>query len=168
MQLVIPRDYRAIADEIAATLPREADRVDRMRLVSDVCWDVLSVSGVSWIGFYTREPGADEMVLGPRRDKPACSPIELHGACGQACVEGVTLVVTDVARLGDGYVACDPRDLSELVIPCFDEAGVCWGVLDADSFERGCFDEHDARAIASILQLAGLTASGPDVPVRVI
>ena len=37
---------------------------------------------VSWVGFYFL--GEGEMTLGPRRDKPACSPIGLHGACGRA------------------------------------------------------------------------------------
>ena len=85
----------------------------------------------------------------------------MHGACGQSFTDRTSLVVTDVATLGGGYVACDPRDLSELVIPCLDEDGNAWGVLDADSFERGCFDERDAELIHRVLLDAGLTTGTP-------
>mgnify|MGYP001452204724 CR=1 FL=1 len=150
-------------------------RADRMRTIADALWDALSPRGVSWIGFYeiaregndhAVEPGS-AMLLGPHRDKPACSPIGMHGACGQAFTEKTTLVVTDVAQLGEGYVACDPRDLSELVIPCLDENGDAWSVLDADSFERGCFDELDAAQIGQILVVAELsTEQAP--PIRTV
>lgn len=140
-------------------------RADRMRMIADTLWETLSPRGVSWIGFYEIAPEGNDhavepgsaMLLGPHRDKPACSPIGMHGACGQAFTERTTLVVTDVAHLGEGYVACDPRDLSELVIPCLDEDGNAWGVLDADSFERGCFDEQDAQQIHRVLLEAALT-----------
>ena len=138
-----------------------------MRTAADVFWEHLAPTGVSWIGFYTIQPGATEMLLGPRRDKPACSPIGLHGACGQSAATKSTLVVTHVKNLGEGYVACDPKDTSELVIPCIGADGACWGVLDADSFDEGSFSEADARALASILHTIGLT-SDPAVAVRVI
>lgn len=152
------------------------DRDARMRAAADLLWDVLSPVGVSWIGFYEiacdgnehgAEPGA-AMILGPHRDKPACSPIGLHGACGQSWSGGETLVVTDVARLGEGYVACDPRDLSEVVVPCLGEDGSCWGVLDADSFERGRFDEDDARRLAAFLVVSGLSTGALSPSIRMI
>lgn len=151
------------------------DRSQRMRTIADALWDALAPRGVSWIGFYqiaradndhAVEPGS-AMLLGPHRNKPACSPIGMHGACGQSFTERTTLVVTDVAHLGEGYVACDPKDLAELVIPCVDENGDAWGVLDADSFERGCFDARDAAEIWRVLREADLTAGDPP-PERVV
>lgn len=150
-------------------------RADRMRTMADALWDALSSRGVSWIGFYeiagegndhAVEPGS-AMLLGPHRDKPACSPIGMHGACGQSFTDRTTLVIADVARLGEGYVACDPRDVSELVIPCMDEDGNAWGVLDADSFEHGCFDPSDAAALHTVLDRAGLTVRDA-LPVRLV
>jgi len=129
-------------------------------------WDTFCSRGVSWIGFYEIagaqndhgiEPGS-AMLLGPHRDKPACSPIGLHGVCGRSWSQRTSLVVSDIEHLGEGYVACDPRDVAELVIPCMDEDRSCWGVLDADSFERACFDKHDAAEIWEVLSAAGLTA----------
>ncbi|MEL7483065.1 MAG: hypothetical protein AAFN41_01805 [Planctomycetota bacterium] len=161
------RDYGRIRSVLGDLVRDGMTRDKRMALAADVFWEHLAPTGVSWIGFYTLEPGADEMLLGPRRDKPACSPIGLHGACGQSATSKTTLVVTHVKNLGAGYVACDPKDTSELVIPCLDADGTCWGVLDADSFDEGSFNENDARELASILRDIGLSA-GAGVPVRVV
>jgi len=143
------------------------DRGARMQRFVDDAWELLAATGVSWLGFYLGTPGAAEMLLGPRRDKPACSPIGLHGACGRSFTTGRTLVVVDVAALGENYVACDPRDRSELVIPCCDDSGAPWGVLDLDSFDVGSFSTADAEALRAALQAAGLT-TGADIPIDVI
>jgi putative methionine-R-sulfoxide reductase with GAF domain len=147
------RDY----DVLAARPGTGGTRLERMRAFVDAAWEALAPSGVSWIGFYLHEGGA-ELVLGPRRDKPACSPIGLHGACGQAFRNGEPLVVRDVADLGENYVACDPRDRSEIVIPLFDEMGRVWGVLDADSHEPGAFSQADVEGLRRCLLKAGLTS----------
>lgn len=146
------RDYESLLDQIKP----EADRGRSMQAFVDALWDALHGTGVSWIGFYLHE-GGEELVLGPRRDKPACSPIELHGACGRALRSGRPLVVRDVNDLGDGYIACDPRDRSEVVIPLFEHDGDCWGVLDLDSHEVGAFDEGDVAGLLMLLRGAGLT-----------
>ena len=172
-----PRDYGPVRAAIAAAgtggvLSREAG----MRVVADALWDAfgadvptLGARSVSWVGFYTRVPDdnrvgnhqPDDMALGPSRNKPACSPIGLHGACGQALVNRESLIVTDVAHLGAGYVACDPRDRSELVIACFDHEGSAWGVLDFDCWDTHGFDDHDADAVEQLLVLSGLSTARP-------
>ena len=133
----------------------------------DVLWEALAPTGVSWIGFYVGPgvpageggvAGPEQMLLAPRRDKPACSPIGLHGVCGRGWRERRSIVVRDVAVLGADYVACDPRDKSEVVVPLFDDAGGCWGVLDADSFDVGSFDEADAMRLERVLVGCGLSS----------
>ena len=161
------RDYTQVRADLERVIDLSMTRAERMSAFVDTLWPRLHGAGVSWLGFYSRASGADEMVLEARRDKPACSPIGLHGACGQSCLTRTTLVVTDVKRLGAGYVACDPRDQSELVIPLLDGHGICWGVYDADSFDLGSFTEHDAEQVHELLVLAGLTTDAP-LPVRVI
>lgn len=145
-----------------------------MSALADALWARLAGTGVSWIGFYLgpgeamedgRVVGANEMLLGPCRDRPACSPIGLHGACGRSWREGVSLVVRDVADLGEGYVACDPRDRSEVVVPLMDDAGRTWGVVDADSFEVGSFTRADADGLARVVVAWGLGAGGGEVVV---
>lgn len=146
------RDYESIGRSLSAA----SDRATAMQAVVDRLWDGLSAAGVSWVGFYLRD-GDEALVLGPRRDKPACSPIGLHGACGRALLTRAALIVGDVRRLGAHYVACDPRDQSELVIPLLEVDGTCWGVLDLDSFDCDAFCRSDVAGLFRILRQAGLT-----------
>ncbi len=135
-------------------------REERMTALSDALWSALSPRGVSWLGFYLDNPASaptERLTLGPRRDGPACSPIGIHGVCGTALLTNQIVVVADVNSLGGNYVACDPRDRSEIVIPCRDSSGVPWGVLDLDSHSVGCFCEADGVALESCLRAAGLT-----------
>lgn len=145
------RDYDAIP------VPACGSRIDRMTALADALWDAFAERGYSWVGFYTKEAGADEMILGPRRDKPACSPIGLHGMCGYCWHERRCVVVRDVREIGESYVACDPRDMSEVVVPLLEADGSCWGVLDVDSFEIGAFSEADAIGLARLVERAGLS-----------
>lgn len=146
------RDYQSIA----RSLDTRGDRAARMQQVVDALWDALAPTGVSWVGFYLYD-GRDELELGPRRDKPACSPIGLHGACGKSFRERRPLIVRDVRELGTAYVACDPRDQSEVVLPLFDAAGSCWGVLDLDSHALGAFANDDVSGLELVLRAANLT-----------
>jgi len=150
------RPYAAIA----ARVPRAGDRAARLQTVADRLWDGLHATGVSWVGFYLHE-GGDELVLGPHRDKPACSPIGLHGACGTAWRNRRPLVVRDVLELGPNYIACDPRDRSEVVVPLLEPDGRCWAVLDLDSHAPAAFDESDVAGLEQVLRAAGLTAAEP-------
>jgi putative methionine-R-sulfoxide reductase with GAF domain len=148
------RDY----NEIAARLSREGTRDERMRAVVDAIWEGLAATGVSWVGFYVDHPAeADDrrLILGPRRDKPACSPIGLHGVCGQALTSRRVRIVDDVRNLGEAYVACDPRDRSEIVLPLVDDEGRSWGVLDLDSWDAGSFDDRDEVGLRSVLAAVG-------------
>ncbi len=142
-----------------AALPvGEPGRPARMKAFVDFLWVALSPTGVSWLGFYTAREGDAEMLLAERRDKPACSPIGMHGACGRCFLARAPLVVRDVKDLGENYVACDPRDRSEVVVPCFEAGGACWGVLDLDSWDVGSFDEGDVEGLRRCLVAAGLSA----------
>jgi len=168
------RNYSALLEACDA-LPDGATRDERMSVFASALWGAIgdaSGAACSWVGFYVgpgeRTPegdvaGADEMLLAAREPKPACSPIGLHGACGWSYRERTTLVVADVASLGAGYVACDPRDVSELVIPCVKDDGSVWGVLDLDAFDAGAFDTRDARALQAALLRAELSTVGAPI-----
>ena len=149
----MPRPYDKIADSSKALA---GDRTAIMQEVVDSLWDALHSTGVSWVGFYLFQ-GSEELILGPSRDKPACSPIGMHGACGQAFKSREPLVVQDVQELSDDYIACDPRDRSEVVVPVFDESGACWGVLDLDSYDAESFDQSDVEGLRRVLQASGLS-----------
>lgn len=142
--------YARAAAAIATAFAPGAELSVRMQVVVDELWrEFGGHRPVSWVGFYLL--GADEMTLGPRRDRPACSPIGLHGACGSAARSGTTVVVRDVRELGAAYIACDPRDLAEIVVPVRGRDGAVLGVLDLDSYGVGAFDETDRRALEQIV-----------------
>jgi putative methionine-R-sulfoxide reductase with GAF domain len=172
------RDYASIRIDPALS------RDDALRAVIDALWHAFGLGATastrspsssipaaySWVGFYfgpgstwdVARAGPQEMILGPRLPKPACSPIGLQGACGRCFLSGRPLVVRDVAALGANYIACDPRDRSEVVVPLIGETGETLGVLDVDSFEVGAFTEHDAVELVRVLRACGVCRStGP-------
>lgn len=170
------RDYSALVDRALreGLLPRER----AMRVACDLIWDAFGLdtpglvrggvaTRVSWIGFYEKTPTADEMILVARRDKPACSPIGLHGMCGRSFLDSRPILIADVATLGANYIACDPKDKSEAVVPLFGNDGKCWGVFDADSYEVGAFDEADIRGMTGLCEALGLSVPrAPAEPLR--
>ncbi len=152
------RDYESIARRVRQRVCTAADTTLRMQLVADAIWESLGgdAGGLSWVGFYLASNGGREMILGPCRDKPACSPIGLHGVCGQALAGRKAMLVSDVRDLGQAYIACDPLDRSEVVVPLVDAGGRCRAVLDLDSHRVSAFDEGDVRGLRQVLVAAGL------------
>jgi putative methionine-R-sulfoxide reductase with GAF domain len=145
----------------AARIALLPSRAERMHAFIQLVWKRLGGTGISWVGFYCDDPSAavhERLTLAAREPKPACSPIGLHGACGQTLTSARPMVVYNVRDLGEGYIACDPRDQSELILPCFAADGTVWGVLDFDSHEIGSFCTNDAHAGVYLLRLAGLSA----------
>ena len=167
-ETAIPERYHPLVERVVVSCADPgAPRAARMRTVADAIWEAMGSRPApgkphppgrrySWIGFYTRAPGADEMLLGPSRDTPACSPIGLHRKCGRSCLDAAPVLIDDVRTLGEHYVACDPRDHSEIVLPVFDSAGRCDAVLDGDSFDLGAFSDDDIAGLHGLLIAAGL------------
>jgi len=128
-----------------------------MRRAIDILWGAMGSTGYSWIGFYELAPDQKEMVLLCREPKPACSPIGLHGMCGKSLKERRPIIVGNVESLGSNYIACDPKDKSELVIPLIDANGGCRAVIDLDSYDVESFDASDVNGVTSLLIALGLT-----------
>ncbi len=154
--------YRRTADRVReATRSLPAGAIEaRMRAVVDAIWEDFESVEVSWVGFYLPPDGqtpATELILGPSRNKPACSPIGLHGVCGQGFLGRVIRIVGDVRDLGPDYVACDPRDASEIVLPVALPPGVgpLLAVLDLDSHATQRFGTDDAEGLTLVLEAAG-------------
>ncbi len=183
---LVMRDYAAATAHLRSLLKPDASLDARLRAVVAAYWSHFGFDlpetpgkarGVSWCGFYRREasdePG-QEMTLICREPKPACSPIGLQGMCGRGWKDEAAYVVRDVRVLGPHYIACDPRDQSELVIPVWDmraggpDAAQCWGVFDVDSYDIGAFDEADAWASIAMLEVAGLYPGTVAETIRVI
>jgi len=151
------RPSRARYDKVHLSLERRWRRRElraerMMREIVDVLWDTFADSPYSWCGFYLLAPDGQSLILGPHRDKPACSPLPLHGVCGRVAASGQAMVVPDVKALGDAHVECDPRNLSEIALPVRNGAGKVWAVFDADSAAPAAFDEMDQRWLEKILR----------------
>ncbi|MDA0802711.1 MAG: GAF domain-containing protein [Planctomycetota bacterium] len=158
---------RSIAAELSACAGDSALHDEaRMSAFVRMAWPALALDGVSWVGFYILAGDRGTMSLVAREPAPACSPIGVHGACGQAALHNEVLIVHDVSALGDRYIACDPRDRSELVLPLALARGRV-GVLDLDSHSAGRFGPDDATLLAGWLASADLSPSSSGAP-RVI
>ena len=131
---------------------RQADRGMMMQQIVNLLWEAFGGGGYSWCGFYLPAPSGSELVLGPCRDTPACSPIGMHGVCGRAFAAAATQIVPDVRALGDAHIECDPRNRSEIAVPVFGRDGKPVAVLDVDSQEVGAFDEVDQRWLERIVR----------------
>ena len=133
-------------------LPGGGTREERMSALVDALWAEFGKDPYSWVGFYLLEPDGKSLLLGPRRDKPACSPLEMHGVCGRCVREGRSIIVDDVHALGADHIVCDPRNLSEICVPVRDTPGAVWGVLDVDSEKLAAFDAVDQRELERLLE----------------
>lgn len=161
---VYERDYRPIA---LALQNVSGNRHRRMHELCDVMWRFCKDHGVSWVGFYEKDPDQDQMILGPSRDSPACSPIKLHGACGMSYTKKRPIIVNDVHNLGPNYIACDPRDKSEIIIPLFNDDGSCYGVLDIDSHDRNAFGNHDLIELRRLLESTAISWPSTHLPAMI-
>lgn len=139
----------------------EHPRHAALQIFVNVLWKNLADTEVSWIGIYgigsTNVAKSTQLELLAREDKPACSPIALHGVCGKSFTSKKIQIVEDVYSLGENHIVCDPRNLSEIVIPLLDENDDCWGVLDLDSRVKSSFSTRDAFWLLQILKKAELT-----------
>ena len=140
--------YRDLAEQLAALLAKEANRIANAANAAALIYHGLP--DLNWAGFYFRD-GA-ELVLGPFQGKPACVRISIgKGVCGTAAARAAGVVVPDVHEF-PGHIACDPDSRSELVIPLI-EAGSVSGVLDLDSPLLRRFDEVDRIGCQRLVDL---------------
>ncbi|MDB5458656.1 MAG: hypothetical protein JWO72_397 [Caulobacteraceae bacterium] len=142
--------YAEVAEQIAAVLEGETDRVARMATVAAMLGQAFD--HFFWTGFYVVDPEQpDELVVGPYQGTLGCLRIAFgRGVCGAAAVSRRTQVVEDVHAF-PGHIACDSRSLSEIVVPVLDGFGRLIAVFDVDAVELAAFDQVDARGLERIL-----------------
>lgn len=142
--------YAALAEEIAAVLEGEPNRVARMATAAAML--AASFPHYFWTGFYVVDPERPgELVIGPYQGSLGCLRIAFgRGVCGTAAATRQVQIVPDVHAF-EGHIACDPRSASEIVLPVFDAAGALIAVLDVDSDRPAAFDQADAEGLERIL-----------------
>ena len=128
--------YRELYPQLRALLSVETDRIANL---ANMAAALRQTFGFFWVGFYL--VSERELVLGPFQGDIACTRIPYgRGVCGDAWVQGQTLVVPDVESY-PGHIACSSLSRSEIVVPIYDRSGEIVGVLDIDSQEVGDFSE---------------------------
>jgi L-methionine (R)-S-oxide reductase len=142
--------YREVAEEIASVLAGEPNRVARMATVA--CLLAQEFDHYFWTGFYVVDPEKpNDLVVGPYQGTLGCLRIAFgRGVCGAAAASLRTQVVEDVHAFED-HIACDPRSMSEIVVPVFDAEGRLIAVFDVDSTEKAAFGETDRVWLERIL-----------------
>ena len=110
-----------------------------------------AVDGYDWVGFY-RVVAPNLLKIGPYQGGHGCLAIPFdRGVCGAAARHKTIQLVDDVDRF-EGHIACSSSTKSELVIPCFNQAGSLLGVLDIDSDQPNFFKWQDADQLDQMLR----------------
>jgi GAF domain-containing protein len=145
--------YAAVAEEIAAVLDGEPNRVARMATIASML--AASFDHYFWTGFYMVDPEKErELVVGPYQGTLGCLRIPFgRGVCGMAAATGEIQLVPDVHAF-PGHIACDSRSASEIVTPVFDAEGRLIAVFDVDAVQPAAFDAVDAEWLERILKAA--------------
>jgi GAF domain-containing protein len=143
--------YAEVAQEIAAVLDGEPNRVARMATTASML--ASSFQHFYWTGFYVVDPDKPrELVVGPYQGTLGCLRIAFgRGVCGAAAESGAVQIVDDVLAFPD-HIACDARSRSEIVLPVFDPDGALIAVFDVDATEPAAFDQGDADGLGRILK----------------
>lgn len=140
--------YEELYKMAKALFVDESDMIANMGNVSSLLY--FNLKDINWSGFYIYKN--DELVLGPFSGKVACTRIAMgKGVCGTAAKGGKIEIVEDVHQF-PGHIACDSASNSEIVIPLYKNDKLI-GVLDIDSFNKGNFDEEDAKGLTKIMDV---------------
>ncbi|TXG36567.1 GAF domain-containing protein [Seonamhaeicola maritimus] len=115
------------------------------------------ISYYNWVGFYFRNGGKEELILGPYIGEPTDHTVIPFGKgiCGQVAVSNENFVVPDVSAQ-DNYIACSITVKAEIVIPIFVN-GENIGQIDIDSNTPDPFTEADERFLEFVCEkVAGI------------
>lgn len=143
------KKYSHIFNTIKSVVESESNLVANLANVTAILKAEL---GHHWIGFYTVDTVANQLVLGPFQGPLACTRIPYgKGVCGDSWKENRTIMVADVHQY-PGHIACSSLSNSEIVVPIV-KSGKVVAVLDIDSTSFGSFSESDKQGLESICEL---------------
>jgi L-methionine (R)-S-oxide reductase len=140
--------YQSLLPQIGALIDHKVNIVANM---ANVCAAIKQTFDFFWIGFYLVENG--QLVLGPFQGPIACTTIQKgKGVCGTSWDRLETIIVPDVEAF-PGHIACSSLSKSEIVVPVYNAANQCVGVLDIDSSDLNTFDETDKQYLEQMMDL---------------
>ncbi len=134
---------------IVALCEGEDDQITIMATVA--CQLYQQVDGFDWVGFYRVVEG-ELLKIGPYQGSHGCLVIPFSsGVCGAAASDQKIKIIEDVTKF-EGHISCSARTRSELVIPCFDQTGELFSVLDIDSDQPSFFTKQDAHVLDQLMR----------------
>lgn len=144
------RAYAEVFEELRSVLEgADLDRIGAMASVAAALSE--KMPHFTWTGFY-RVTSPEMLEIGPYQGHLACLKIPFNrGVCGASATRRESLVVDDVREF-PGYIACDAKTLSEIVVPVV-ESGEVTAVLDVDAESLKAFDAVDRRGLEKIVTL---------------
>lgn len=141
--------YQRIADQLSKLLQATQVPIARMATIASLLHH--KMDHFFWTGFYRYIDG--QLIVGPYQGPLACQTLQKDtGACWAALNRKKTIIIPDVRKF-PGHIACDSRSKSEIVIPCFDQSGKVFAVMDVDSKDMDSFDQTDAEYLEKIVKL---------------
>ena len=146
--------FDSIENEISGIVRKDAGRTETLRAVCNLLKD--KVPHYDWVGFYVKDGGKDELVIGPYAGVPtehARIPFG-RGVCGRAALTGETVVVPDVSK-DSSYLSCSINVKSEIVVPIF-KRGRMVAQIDIDSNELDAFSKHDKDFLEKICGIVAI------------
>jgi L-methionine (R)-S-oxide reductase len=141
--------YQRIREQLQDVLNVTDDPIAKMATVAGLLHHKMDY--FFWTGFY-RLVG-EQLLLGPYQGPLACQNLPKDkGVCWAAVNRNETIVVPNVHEF-PGHTACDARANSEIVVPCRNQQGEIFAVLDVDSDKLNSFDRIDAEELEKIVAL---------------
>ena len=141
--------YDRISTQLAGLLDKTPDQQAQMATIAALLYHKFDY--YFWCGFYRLLDG--DLVVGPYQGPLACQVLAKNkGVCWQAVNGGKTVIISDIRQFPN-HIACDPRSLSEIVVPVRDKKGTIAAVLDVDSDKLAQFDENDGAGLQGIVDL---------------
>tara|TARA_Y100000739_G_scaffold159693_1_gene138035 strand:- start:91 stop:546 length:456 start_codon:yes stop_codon:yes gene_type:complete len=137
-----------IIKEVETLISNETSNVANM---ANVCAHLMERSGWHWVGFYTVDEVANELVLGPFQGPVACTRLKRgKGVCAKSWEDNSTVLVENVREF-EGHIACSSISNSEVVIPLRKSRKVI-AVLDIDSIEFNGFSSDEIKYLELVVQ----------------
>ena len=126
----------------------EIDTIGKMSMIASMLINAFP----EWIfcGFY-RKTFEKQLEIGPYQSSIIpCGQIDFsRGVCGKSARTQKTVIVDNVMNF-PGYISCDDKTVSEIVIPVV-KNGELLAVLDIDGAIEGQFDKIDQKYLEIIV-----------------
>lgn len=143
------KKYKILYDKIKIVLGETRDLISAM--VTMTCMVREAFPNFLWVGFYRLV--SEELFVGPYQGSLGCTAIPVgKGVCGKCAEKKRAIIVSDVSQFS-GYISCNSRTKSEIVIPAFDIYGELIAVFDIDSPNLSEFDDVDKKHLENIVKL---------------